>query len=172
MSSPCWGTGSSWGSPHWTADCTPPCPSSCHTWPSLTWPTPAARCPRCWSTSWVQPSPSPFWLHHKDLSLCEFRSHQVSAPGGDVLWLVCSHLPPPPIFCHCELESWHQPGGDFLGMWLPPGPGPCGSRPEAALLWASWNQPLLLWNPVCPKAGLCWYRGSTNLSSLLSACLS
>ena len=47
------------------------------------------------------------------------------------------HLPPSLIFCHCELGSRHQPGGDFLGMRLPPGPGPCGSHPEAALLWAS-----------------------------------
>ena len=47
------------------------------------------------------------------------------------------HLPPSLIFCHCELESWHQPGRDFLGIWLPPGSGPFGSHPEAALLWAS-----------------------------------
>ncbi|GAB5568892.1 olfactory receptor 2A25 [Prionailurus iriomotensis] len=36
MPSPCWGTGSSWGSSGWTPDCTPPCTSSSPTWPSLT----------------------------------------------------------------------------------------------------------------------------------------
>ena len=116
MSSPCWRTGSSWGSPHWTPDCTPPCTSSSHTWPSLTWPTPAAWCPRCWSTSWVQPSPSPLLAaSHRPFSFWVLLTLSVCC------WWWCPMIGMWPSATRSDIQSsWA--GESVSCWWWLPGP--------------------------------------------------
>ena len=95
------------------------------------------------------------WLHHTDLSLLDICGHRMSSPGGDVLWSICSHLPPPPVFSHHELESLRHAGGDFLDHWSPSVFGSSSVSYALTLLHGPENRSFLLWNHGCSQTCLC-----------------
>lgn len=133
-----------------TADCTPhtllPLTPG-HRWHGLHLGTvPGCQC------LWVQPSPSPFSNNAIDLS-----SFGVSLLTLSICsWWWCPMICRPPLSPISSVVSWGvgiSLVGTSSGIFSKA--GPCGLSPEAALLWASWNQPLFCEILPVLKLGLC-----------------